>query len=192
MAVKKTRYCSYCKVRHPIDDFTKGQYTCKYGRAMEQNENARKNTESPRADDYEKHCKKCGETKNALKGFKVDNSRPDGFFLYCRVCEKRDNSKLRTNSLKVLIGLAKQFRAAILKTVLKTIKDTDRSIARQLVEDFRHEGEPISFTGREWQIQILNDLRPTIVIRKPSQKGLTWLLERFMVALLIRYSSTPY
>jgi len=192
MTPKKTRYCSYCKVRHPIDDFTAGQYTCKYGRAKLQNENARKNTESPRDDNYEKHCKKCDETKNALEHFKKDMSRPDGFFLYCKECESVKGKKLIKNSLKTLIGAAKQFRAAILKTVLKTIKDTDRSIVRQLVEDFRHEGDAISFTGREWQIQILNDLRPTVVARKPSQKGLTWLLERFMIALLIRYSSTPY
>lgn len=192
MVSKETRYCRHCKVRHPIDDFTHGQYVCKYGRAMEQNETARKNIDNPRADDYEKHCKKCDETKNAKEHFQKDMSRPDGFFLYCRECESVKNKTLGKNRFKNLMGLAKQFRAAILKTVLKTIKDTDRSIARQLVEDFRHEGEAISFTGREWQIQILNDLRPTVVVRKPSQKGLTWLLERFMMALLIRYSSTPY
>jgi hypothetical protein len=76
--------------------------------------------------------------------------------------------------------------------MFKVIKDQDRSIVRQLVEDFSHEGQSISFTGREWQIDILNDMRPNCVCRKPSQKGLTWVLERFTMALLMRYSERPY
>jgi len=193
--VKGSRYCIYCKVRHPVDDFTQGQYVCRYGRAKQQQENVKKNLDNPKADDYEKYCKKCDTTKNALRYFQKDLSRTDGYFLYCKKCCS-SSQKLSTNSdgkdLNALIGKPKLFRAAVLKTILKTIKDSDRSIACQLVEDFRHEGEPISFTGREWQIQILNDLRPTVVARKPSQTGLTWLLERFMIALLMRYSSTPY
>ena len=184
-----SRYCGYCKVRHPLDDFTGNQYVCKWGRAQEQHESARKNTENPRSPDYEKRCKKCEETKLAITGFMRDLSRPDGFFLYCKTCE---NITPRQGRLKALIGLPAKFRKKLLKTVLRTIKDSNRSIVRQLVEDFRHEREKITFAGREWQIQILNDLRPNIVVRKPSQKGLTWLLERFVIALLMRYSDKPY
>jgi len=35
-------------------------------------------------------------------------------------------------------------------------------------------------------------MRPNVVVRKPSQKGLTWLLERYVFAVLMRYSERPY
>lgn len=184
-----SRYCSYCKVRHPVDDFTGNQYTCKWGRAKAQQEHARVNTENPQAPDYKKLCTKCNETKFAETGFMIDKSRPDGFFLYCKACQ---NVTPRQHRIKALIGRPAEFRKKLLRTILRVIKDTDRSIVRQLVEDFRHEREKISFVGREWQIQILNDLRPNVVIRKPSQFGATWLLERFVIALLMRYCKNPY
>jgi len=185
----KTRYCGYCKVRHPIDDFTGAQYVCKWGRLQEQQENARKNTENPKSPDYEKYCRKCGQTKPAKDNFMIDRSRPDGFFLYCKDCE---SISPRVHKLRAFVGMPGEFRKKLLRTIFRTIKDSDRSIARQLIEDFRHEKEKISFTGREWQIQILNDLRPNVVVRKPSQKGLTWVLERFVIALLMRYEEKPY
>ena len=189
----QTRFCSYCAVRHPIDDFTGNQEKCKWARAQEQKENARKNKENPKDLKYEKYCKKCESSKNAHKEFGIDNSRPDGFTLYCKKCGGVGyfkNKALQINA--ILSGHPKEFRKKLIRTVLKTVVDSDRSIVRQLVEDFRHENEKISFAGREWQIQILNDLRPNVVIRKPSQKGLTWLLERFVCALLMRYKDKPY
>lgn len=194
--VKDSRYCAYCKVRHPIDDFTQGQFVCKYGRAKQQQENAKNNLDNPRADDYEKYCKKCDTTKNASRHFDQDLSRPDGYFLYCKTCKSARAKMLSSNdsghSLNALIGKPKLFRTAVLRTILKTIKDTDRSIVCQLVEDFRHENGPISFTGREWQIKILNDMRPHVIARKASQLGLTWVFERFVIALLMRYADKPY
>jgi hypothetical protein len=192
--IEEKRYCSYCKKRHPIGDFQKGQYVCKWGRAQQQQENAEKNRQAPKPVDYEKYCKRCDRNLNAEKHFKKDMSRPDGYFLYCKECDlKERKAKLsKTKNLNALTGKPKQFRTAILRTILRTVKDTGRSITQQLVEDFRHEGEPISFTGREWQVQILNDLRPNVIVRKPSQKGLTWVLERFIITLLMRYATRPY
>lgn len=189
----QTRFCTYCAVRHPIDDFTGYQEKCKWSRGQEQKENARKNIKNPKDLNYEKYCKLCKEEKNAHKEFRVDNSRPDGFELYCRSCGGAQYYKNKTLQINaILSGHPKQFRKKLIRTVLKTVIDSDRSIVRQLVEDFRHEGERVSFAGREWQIQIMNDMRPNIVIRKPSQKGLTWLLERFVFALLMRYRDKPY
>lgn len=185
----KTRYCGYCKVRHPIDDFTGAQYVCKWGRLQEQQENAQKNTQNPKAPDYVKLCKKCGETKLAAGNFMIDRSRPDGYFLYCKICEGTSQS---AHKLRAFIGAPAEFRKKLVRTVLRVIKDSNRSITRQIIEDFRHENDKISFSGREWQIQILNDMRPNVVVRKPSQKGLTWVLERFIIALLMRYSNVPY
>ena len=194
MGIIKTKYCSYCKVRHPIDDFQKDQWVCKWGRAQQQQENAEKNRRDPKPSNYEKYCKHCNKTLNAKENFKKDLSRPDGYFLYCKECEtkKLGEKRDKIKNLNTLTGKPKQFRTAVLKTILRTVKDTDRSIARQLVEDFRHEGGQVTFTGREWQIQILNDLSPKVVIRKPSQVGSTWMLERFIIAILMRYSKTPY
>ena len=193
-SVKETRYCSYCKVRHPIDDFQKGQYVCAEGRLKKQQENAERNRKNPKPENYEKYCKQCDSTKNAIDDFKKDLSRPDGFFLYCKKCEHKEAKRKRSNfkRLNSLAGKPRQFRMAVLKTILRTVKDTSRSISRQIVEDFRHEGEPVSFTGREWQIEILNDLSPKGILRKPSQVGATWVLERFTIAVLMRYSNIPY
>ena len=193
MAIE-TRYCSYCKLRHPVTDFQKGQFVCALGRAKQQQENAECNRNNPKPENYEKYCKRCDRTLNAAKYFKKDSSRPDGYFLYCKKC---DNKEVRSRynkfkKLNILSGKPKQFRTAILKTILRTVKDAGRSITRQIVEDFQHEGESISFTGREWQIQILNDLSPKVILRKPSQVGATWLLERFTIAVLMRYSNIPY
>jgi len=188
----KTRYCSYCKERHPVEDFTNGQYVCKIGRKAQQQKNAEFNINNPQKDDYEKRCTKCGELQNAKVFFPLDKSRPDGYFIWCKKCEKISRGRKKIYNTSLMIGLPVKFREQLLKTILKTIKDTDRSITRQIVEDFRHEGEKVSFTGREWQIQILNDLRPHVVVRKPSQQGLTWLYERFMIALLMRYENRPY
>jgi len=192
-SVIQTRFCSYCKVRHPIDDFTGKQNVCKRGRSQEQKENAQKNITNPKDLNYEKYCKKCKETKNAHKEFGIDNSRPDGFTLYCKSCGGAGyfkNKALQINA--ILSGHPKQFRNKLISTILKVVKDSNRSIVRQLVEDFKHENEKVSFAGREWQIQILNDMRPHLVFRKPSQKGLTFLFERFMFALMMRYKDKPY
>jgi len=188
------RYCSYCKKRHPVDEFQAGQYVCKVGRLKLQQENADRNRANPQPEDYEKFCKRCEKTLNAAENFTKDLSRPDGYFLYCKKCEskERKDSTSKLKNLKALVGKPKAFRIAILKTILRTIKDTGRSIVTQIVEDFRHEGDAISFTGREWQIQILNDLSPRVIGRKPSQTGYTWLLERFVIALLMRYAHSPY
>jgi hypothetical protein len=192
--IEEKRYCSYCKKRHPVDAFQKGQWVCKWGRLQQQQENAEKNRQDPKPADYEKYCKHCEKTLNAEKHFKKDMSRLDGYFLYCKECESKElkTKSTKTKNLNALTGKPKQFRAAILKTILRTVKDSGRSISRQLVEDFRHEGGPISFTGREWQIQVLNDLSPKVIIRKPSQFGATWMLERFVIALLMRYADIPY
>ena len=189
----QTRFCSHCKVRHPIDDFTGKQIVCKWGRLQEQRENALKNTERPKDLNYEKYCKKCEETKNAHNEFGMDKSRPDGFTLYCKECGGVNYyTKTHVKTFAVLSGHSKEFRKKLISTVLKTVVDGDRSIVRQIVEDFRHENEKISFAGREWQIQILNDMRPSVVVRKPSQKGLTWVFERFVFAIMMRYKDKPY
>jgi len=185
----KTRYCHYCKVRHEIEAFTGNQVECAWGRGQRQKDTARKNLDNPRGTDYQKTCNKCNETKVAAENFKQDLSRPDGFFLTCKKCEKESPYY---HKLRALVGLPGEFRKKLLRTIFKTIKDQERSMSRQMVEDFRHENGRISFAGREWQIQILNDMRPNVVIRKPSQKGLTWLLERFIIALLMRYEDKPY
>ena len=185
----QTRYCLYCKVRHEIDAFTGTQSVCAWGRKQEQDDNRRKNLENPKAPDYHKTCNKCGETKLASENFATDLSRPDGFFLYCKQCQKESPVYRK---LQALVGLPGEFRKKLMRIIFRDIKDQNRSLVRQIVEDFKHENEKISFAGREWQIQILNDMRPNVVIRKPSQKGLTWLLERFIIALLMRYSDKPY
>ena len=189
----QTRFCSYCKIRHPLDDFTGSQDKCKWGRGQEQKENAQKNTENPQDLNYEKYCKKCKQTKNAYKEFGTDKSRPDGFTLYCKTCggvTYFKNKILQINA--ILSGHPNEFRKKLIRTVLKTVIDSDRSIVRQLAEDFKHENEKVSFSGREWQIQILNDMRPHVVVRKPSQKGLTWVFERYVFALMMRYKDKPY
>jgi len=92
----------------------------------------------------------------------------------------------------IMSGVLKEFKEKLLNAILISIVDETRSIVRQLVEDFKHEGMQVSFAGREWQIAILNSTAPNIAVRKPSQKGMTWALERYVFALLMRYNDKPY
>jgi len=180
------RFCTYHQIRHPASHFDKGDklFVCKKARKEITQKTKEKNLARNIDPTYEKVCRKCKRKLNAEKNFGIDNSRPDGYFIWCNKCKTS-----KTISLK---GVALEFRKKLFGIIFRKVKDSNRSIVRQLVEDFRHEGEQISFTGREWQIDILNDLTPNLVIRKPSQKGLTWVLERFVFALLMRYSDKPY
>ena len=179
-----TKFCTACNTRHPASYFSPGQRMCKEAR----NRNARedhRHVEMP--DDYMKFCKKCDSYVLAKDNFKKDVSRPDGYFLYCKGCDVAMRSGGKTMLTK-LLGLTLEFRERLILAVFRSIKDKNRSIVRQMVEDFKHEGEPISFAGREWQIDILNDMRPNVVARKPSQIGLTWVLERWIIEVLLKYS----
>jgi len=183
-----TRFCMACHDRHPIDHFSPDQSICKTVR----NRNARetyKHVQMPA--DYMKFCKKCDFYGLAANNFMKDVSRPDGYFLYCNKCdaERRRGGKI---TIKQLFSFTRDFRDKLILAVFKSVKDHNRSIVRQMAEDFKHEGDPISFTGREWQIEILNDMRPRLVARKPSQVGLTWVLERWIIAVLLKYSKNPY
>ena len=189
--VDGTRYCSHCETRHPVSDFAKNQTICKKGRK----ERLALFTTTKQAKitfDYEKYCKKCGRTLLATKYFKVDKSRPDGYFLYCKECEKEMLIGRKKATKIYLSGIAKEFRKKLMTMALEVSSDENRSIVRQLVEEFKHEGNDISFAGREWQIQILNDMWPDVAIRKPSQKGVTWILERFVFCLLLKYIRRPF
>ncbi len=191
MAEKKSRYCSYCKVRHPVDDFDKDNFICKYGRQQNRKKLQEKNKAIERDPTATAECNRCLVVKIIKNNFWVDHSRPSGRYPTCNACMKLDEKGIKKPA-HYMIGLAKKFRDRLLKTILKSVKDQERTITRQLTEDFMHEGESITFTGREWQIQVINDLRPHVVFRKPSQKGLTWVLERFVFAMLLRYMTQPY
>ena len=145
---------------------------------------------------YTKQCSRCKQIFRGLEeveaNFFKDKSRPDHFSPHCKRCYKTPTGTLGKLKHHYLSGKPLSFRKKLLTTILVDIKDEDRSIARQLVEDFKHEKESISFSGREWQIQILNDLSPDIAARKPSQMGATWVMERFSIALMMRYSDKPY
>lgn len=183
-----TKFCSVCKVRHPIDEFSPGQEQCKTVRNRDGRLKYR-NVKMP--DDYMKFCKKCDFFGLAAENFMKDKSRPDGYLPHCRTCEGQRSRGNKTPQ-HYLIGLASEFRKKLIATTFKSVRDQNRTIVRQMVEDFKHEGEPISFVGREWQIDILNDMRPNVVSRKPSQIGLTWVMERWIIAVLLKYSEKPY
>ena len=195
MTDEKYKLCTSCKRRHPISEFSPGQAQCKKARSQNQKDVKKRKVSLPVS--HTKKYSRCGHVANGLKEvkkkFNKDNSRPDHFQPHCKIC---DNSRVGRVTPKIyteyLTGKTKQFRDRLLRTILRFVKDEERSIARQLVEDFKHEKEDISFVGREWQIQILNDFSPEVVSRKPSQMGLTWLLERFVIALLMRYNEKPY
>ena len=193
----KTKFCTFCQCRHPEDEFTPGNTTCKDGRVQKQKITAAKIIGLDPS--YSKKCSRCGTTHDGLKevseNFGVDNSRPDHFQPHCKKCESEAGAVgkvLKKLKFAYLSGKPALFRKRLLSAILKVIKDEERSIARQLVEDFKHENEPISFAGREWQIAILNDLSPEVAARKASQFGLTWVMERFAIALMMRYSKKPY
>lgn len=189
---EETRFCTFHRARHPISEFGKGgePYSwCLKARLEAQQKAIAEQRAKEKDASYEKYCKIC-ETKYVAKDFfRIDNSRPDGYSLYCRVCMR---DYVKDTKTVPLTSLCMDFRNALLTTVLRSIKDQDRSIVRQLVEDFKHEGQPISFVGREWQIQILNDLSPNVCCRKRSQAGLTWAMEKQVMCLLLRYNEKPY
>ena len=191
MTKPETKWCGGCQTRHPISDFTEGQAWCKVARKKFIQDLGKKNIDREMPDDYMKFCKKCDTFMTAKGNFHKDKSRPDGYMPHCKQC-KRDMDRGSNMPRKQMIGLAREFRKKLLTTIFRTVKDQNRSIVRQMVEDFKHEGEPISFAGREWQISILNDMRPNVVSRKPSQVGLTWVLERWIIAILLKYSHKPY
>jgi len=196
MIDEKFKFCTYCKTRHPVSEFSPGQNVCKKGRVEIQKKVAKRliNLDP----NYTKRCSKCKEIYRGLESvvanFYTDRSRPDHFLPFCKSCDNRYTGRIVSEKLQTfyLQGKANEFRKRLLRAILKFIKDEDRSMARQLAEDFKHEKEDISFAGREWQIQILNDFSPEVVARKPSQTGLTWVLERFVIALLMRYNEKPY
>ena len=197
MAKIKTKFCTFCQCRHPEDEFSPGQTTCKGGRVENQKLVGERVVDLDPS--YSKKCSRCDTVHDGLKEvrehFYTDKSRPDHFMPYCKQCDKESKTVggvLKKLKLSYLSGKPLKFRKKLLSVILKIIKDEDRSIVRQLVEDFRHEKEPISFTGREWQIQILNDLSPEVAARKASQIGLTWVMERFVIALLMRYAKKAY
>jgi len=191
-----TRHCSGCDTRLPIGEFTKGQTICK--RCRKANTEATKKKDVVLPDSYTKQCCRCKKIVEGLEkvrdNFHIDRSRPDHLQTHCSVCDGKSRDFLRQPKLEhhYLSGKSLAFRQSLLRSILTIVKDEERSIPRQLVEDFMHEKEPITFTGREWQIQIMSDMSPNIASRKPSQKGLTWLLERFVIALLMRYNDKPY
>lgn len=197
MIEEKTRFCTYCKERHFVDEFSPGQTYCKKARVEIQKQVAKRKVDLPAG--YIKRCSRCKEIfrglEEVINNFHVDKSRPDHFLPHCKKCQSSED-RLGTASVKLnsyyLEGKAGGFRKRLLRSILRFVKDEERSIVRQLVEDFRHENQDISFAGREWQIQILNDMSPDLVARKPSQTGLTWVLERFVIALLMRYNEKPY
>ena len=197
MAQIKTKFCSLCQCRHPEDEFTDGQTRCKAARGQEQQLVAARKIELDPS--YSKKCSRCDTVHEGLqevvKHFGTDNSRPDHFQPHCRKCDSeagKVGKVLAKLKFAYLSGKPALFRKKLLSAILKVIKDEERSIARQLVEDFKHENEPISFVGREWQIAILNDLSPEVAARKASQFGLTWVMERLVIALMMRYSRKPY
>ncbi len=185
---KDTKFCTGCEKTLSILLFDKDQFYCKKCRKEKTEEIAEKNKANPMPDDYEKVCKKCEEKLNAKEHFGVDVSRPDGYNLSCKICKRG----ISITPKRALINATNNFRINLLHTVLKSVKDHNRSIARQLCEDFKHEEQPMSFAGREWQIGIINDLSPHAVFRKPSQTGLTFILERLVMCLLMRYNQKPY
>ena len=187
-----TRYCSWCNKTRHISEFDANQVKCKKCRKISRDELAKKNMENPMPEDYEKTCNKCGGKFNAKQNFQKDVSRPDGYSLSCKICYSKHSRGISITPKTTLINATNNFRINLLQTVLKSVKDYNRSIVRQLCEDFKHEGQPISFAGREWQIEILNDMSPHVVFRKPSQTGLTWTFERFIMCLLMRYNDRPY
>jgi hypothetical protein len=187
-----TRYCNHCKTRHLISDFAENQTICKQGRKERLTQFTSTSQAIKLPHNYEKHCKKCDRTLLASKHFGIDKSRPDGYFLYCKDCSAEYTQGKKKTTVIYLSDVANEFRKKLMTTVLQVPTDQERSVVRQLVEEFQHEGNDISFVGREWQIQILNDMWPNIAIRKPSQKGVTWILERFVFCLLLKYIRRPF
>jgi len=198
----ETKHCGKCNKRKPSKEFQKNQTLCKKCRRETIVKISKENRDKILPPDYKKYCVDCKDFQPKTK-FWTDKSQNDGLGRYCRdhsekrrlrTLAKRKTSSIypRADFRKVLSGMLKEFREKLLKAILVNVTDESRSIVRQVVEDFKHEGMDISFAGREWQIQIMNSMSPNIVIRKPSQKGLTWLLERFVFALLMRYNDKPY
>lgn len=192
--MEKTRFCTYHSQRHNISQFGKGdpQSWCLAARLEDQQKTIIEQRTKKKDYSYEKYCKKCDPPRLLLaaENFWIDNSRPDGYSLYCRECMREYES--RKPSLQSLTSLCLDFKKRLIRAILKDIKDQDRSIVRQLTEDFLHEGQAISFAGREWQIEILNDLSPNVCCRKRSQAGLTFVMERQVMCLLLRYNEKPY
>ena len=187
------KFCTYCKTRHPISDFSPGQSQCKWARVQLQSKRYDAKTQKNLPADYKKFCKFCGELR-PKEDFHTDRSQKDGLSIYCRkhMALYRGAGPKALQQKEYLSGVLGVFREKLLKAILTKVTDEDRSITRQIVEDFRHEGQPVSFAGREWQIDILNNTQPNVIGRKPSQTGFTWLLERFVFALLMRYNDKAY
>lgn len=184
--------CSMCRDDLPPDNFHKNQTTCIKCRRKRKEHFIEKRKDKTLPESYRKKCYICKESKIAIKEFHKDSNTKDGYSQDCKVCTSLRRYQKEKLTYTILEGHPKRFKDKLLSLIFRDIKDSERSIVRQIVEDFLHENDPVSFKGREWQIDILNSLCPNEIIRKPSQTGLTWVFERFVFSLLLRYNDKPY
>ena len=84
--------------------------------------------------------------------------------------------------------------------ILKIVEATkdglrrDRSLTpvEYLVKYYQYSGDDIKFNKWEWEIAIINDQHPRIVIPKGSQKGATQTAEFKLLVFLEKYALSPF